>query len=111
MKGKGIFQSLWKKDKEEGFISILGKLFFLILVYGLLLLLVLEKAGGGIEWVFSGMEWVLARFPILKVVRDVSSVDLYIFWLVTLWLGYKIGKLTGRRGVAARERKRLGIPF
>jgi hypothetical protein len=104
MKGKGIFQSLWKKDKEAGFVSILGKLLFLILVYGLVLLLVLEKAGGGIEW-------ILTRFPILKVVRDVSPVDLYIFWLVTLWLGFKIGKQAGMRGVASRERKRLGIPF
>jgi hypothetical protein len=104
MKGKGIFPSLWKKDKEEGFVSILGKLLFLILACGLLLLLLLEKAGGGIAW-------ILTRFPILKVVRDVSPVDLYIFWLVTLWLGYKIGKQVGMRGVAARERKRLGIPF
>lgn len=104
MKGKGIFSSLWKKDKEEGFVSILVKLLFLILACGLLLLLLLEKAGGGIEWIF-------ARLPILKVVREVSPVDLYIFWLVTLWLGYKIGKQVGRRGVAARERKRLGIPF
>jgi hypothetical protein len=107
MKGKGISPSLWKKDKDEGFVSILGKLLFLILVSGLLLLLVLEKAGGGID----GIEWILARFPILKVVRDVSPVDLYIFWLVTLWFGYKIGKQAGKRGVAARERKRLGIPF
>ncbi len=104
MKGKGIFRSLWKKDKEEGFVSILGKLLFLILVYGLVFLLVLERAGGGIEWIFT-------RFPILKLVRDVSSVGLYIFWLVTLWLGFKIGKRAGMRGVAARERKRLGIPF
>jgi hypothetical protein len=104
MKGKGIPQSSWKKDKEEGFASILGKLVFMILVYGLLFLLILEKAGGGIEW-------ISARFPILKMVRDVSPLDLYIFWLVTLWLGYKIGKQAGTRGVAARERKRLGIPF
>ena len=104
MKEKGIFPSLWKKDKEEGFVSILGKLIFLLLVYGLLFLLILEKAGGGIEW-------ISARFPILKMVRDVSPIDLYIFWLVTLWLGFKIGKRAGMRGVAARERKRLGIPF
>jgi len=104
MKIKGSSPSMWKKVKEEGFVSILGKLLFLILVYGLLLLIVLEKADGGIEW-------ILTRFPILKVVRDVSPVDLYIFWLVTLWLGYKIGKQVGMRGVAARERKRLGIPF
>ena len=108
MKEKGIFPSLWKKDKEEGFASILGKLLFLILVYGLLLLLVFERAGGGIEWI---SEWILARFPILKVVRDISPVGLYVFWLVTLWLGFKIGKRAGMRGVAARERKRLGIPF
>jgi hypothetical protein len=57
------------------------------------------------------MQVLIARFPIHKVVRDVSPVDLYIFWLVTLWLGYKIGKQVGTRGVAARERKRLGIPF
>ncbi len=108
MKRKGIFPSLWEKDKEEGFVSILGKLLFMVLVYGLLFLLVLERAGGGIEWI---LEWILARFPILKVVRDVSPVGLYIFWLVTLWLGFKIGKHAGMRGVAARERKRLGIPF
>jgi hypothetical protein len=38
-------------------------------------------------------------------------IGLYIFWLVTLWLGFKIGKQAGMRGVASRERKRLGIPF
>jgi hypothetical protein len=103
MKGKGISPSLWKKVKEESFVSILGKLLFLILVYGLLLLLALEKKGGGVEWIF-------ARFPILKVV-DVSPVGLYIIWLVSLWLGFKIGKQVGMKRGAAKERKRLGIPF
>ncbi len=104
MKGKGIFPSLWKKDKEEGFVSILVKLLFLILVCGLIFLLIIVKAGGGIEWIF-------ARFPILKVVSDVSPVGLYIFWLVSLWLGFKIGKQVGMKRGAARERKKLGIPF
>jgi hypothetical protein len=104
MKVKDNFPSLWKRVKEEGFVSILGKLLFLILVCGLLLLFVLEKAGGGIEW-------ILARFPILKVVSDVSPIGLYVFWLVSLWLGFKIGKQVGMKRGAARERKRLGIPF
>ena len=104
MKVKGTSPSLRKKMKEEGFFSILGKLLFLILVCGLLLLFVLEKAGGGIEW-------ILARFPILKVVGDVSPVGLYIFWLVSLWIGFKIGKQVGMKRAAARERKKLGIPF
>jgi hypothetical protein len=95
--------SLWKKVKEEGFVSILGKLLFLFLACGLLLLLVLEKTGGGIEWIF-------ARFPILKVV-DVSPVGLYVIWLVSLWLVFKIGKQVGMKRGAARERKRLGIPL
>jgi hypothetical protein len=103
MKGKGISPSLWKKVKEESFVSILGKILFLILVYGLLLLLVLEKKGGGIEWIFS-------RFPILKEV-EVSPVGLYIIWLVSLWLGFRIGKHGGMKKGAARERKRLGIPL
>lgn len=103
MKAKGTSPSLWKKMKEEGFVSILGKLLFLILVCGLLLLLILEKTGGGIEWIF-------ARFPILNVV-DVSPVGLYILWLVSLWLVFKIGKQVGMKRGAARERKRLGIPF
>jgi hypothetical protein len=104
MKREGIFRSLWKKDREEGFFSTLGKLLFLILTSVLLFLLVLERAG-------SGIEWIVARFPFLKMARDISPVDLYMFWLVTLWLGFKIGKQAGMRGVAARERKRLGIPF
>ena len=95
--------SLWKKVKEEGFVSILGKLLFLILACGLLLLFVLEKTGGGIEWIF-------ARFPILNVV-DVSPVGLYVLWLVSLWLVFKIGKQVGLKRGAARERKRLGIPL
>lgn len=103
MKGKGIYPSLWKKVNEEGFVSILGKLLFLILVCGLLLLLFLERAGGGIEW-------ILARFPILEVIT-VSPVGLYIVWLVSLWIGYKIGKRVGMKRGAATERKRLGIPF
>jgi len=94
---------LWKRVKDESFVSILGKLLFLILVSGLLLLLVLERTGGGIEWIF-------ARFPILKVV-DVSPVGLYIVWLVSLCLGFKLGKQVGMKRGAARERKRLGIPL
>ena len=94
---------MWKEVKEEGFVSILGKLLFLILACGLLLLFVLEKTGDGIEWIF-------ARFPILKVV-DVSPVGLYVLWLVSLWLVFKIGKQVGMKRGAARERKRLGIPL
>lgn len=104
MKVKGNSPSSWKRLKEEGFVSILGKLLFLILVCGLLFLFVLEKAGGGVEW-------ILARFPILKVVRDVSPVGLYIFWLVSLWLAFEIGKKAGMKRGALRERNRLGIPF
>jgi len=103
MQGTGTSPSLWKRVKDESFVSILGKLLFLILVSGLLLLLVLERTGGGIEWIF-------ARFPILKVV-DVSPVGLYIVWLVSLWLGFKLGKQVGMKRGAARERKRLGIPL
>jgi hypothetical protein len=104
MKVKGTSSSLWKKGKEEGFFSILGKLLFLILLCGLLFLLDLERAGRGIEW-------ILARFPILKVAGDVSPVGLYIFWLVSVWIGFKIGKQVGMKRAAARERKKLGIPF
>lgn len=96
--------SLWEKDKKEGFVSILIKLLFLILLCGLSFLLIIVKAEGGIEWIFT-------RFPILKVVRDVSPVGFYIFWLISLWLGFKIGKQVGMKRGAARERKRLGIPF
>ena len=103
-----ISSSWWNQVKEEGFVSILGKLLFLILVYGLLLLLILEKEGGRINMIF-------AQFPILEVVRDVSHVGLYIFWLVSLWIGFKFGKHVGMtRGAArgaARERNRMGIPF
>ncbi len=103
MKGKGISPSWWKKVTEKDFVSALGKLLFLILLCGLLLLLMLEKTGGGIEWIF-------ARFPILKVV-EVSPVGLYVLWLVSLWLGFMLGKRAGMKRGAARERKRLGIPF
>ena len=103
MQGTGTSPSLWKRVKDESFVSILGKLLFLIMVSGLLLLLVLERTGGGIEWIF-------ARFPILKVV-DVSPVGLYIVWLVSLWLGFKLGKQVGMKRGAAKERKRLGIPL
>lgn len=64
----GISKSLWNQVKDEGFVSILGKLLFLILIYGLLFVLVLEKEGGGLDWIF-------ARFPILEVVRGVSSYN------------------------------------
>jgi len=104
MKEKDNFPSLWKRMKEEGFVSILGRLLFLILVYCLVLLLVLEREGGGIDWIF-------ARFPFLKVVRDVSPVGIYIFWLVSLWLGFKIGKQVGMKRGAVGERNRIGIPF
>ena len=99
----GISPSIWKRVKDESFISILGKLLFLVLVWGLVLLLVLERTGAGIDW-------ILNRFPILKVV-DVSPVGLYIFWLFSLWLGFKIGKQLGMKRGAARERKKLGIPY
>ena len=99
-----ISPSWWDQVKEEGFVSILGKLLFLILVYGLLLVLILEKEGGGIDWIF-------AQFPILEVVRDVSPVGLYIFWLLSLWTGFKFGKQVGMTRGAARERNRVGIPF
>jgi hypothetical protein len=99
-----ISSSLWDQVKKEGFVSILGKLLFLILVYGLLLLLILEKEGGGIDWIF-------AQFPILEVVRDVSHVGFYIFWLLSLWIGFKFGKHVGMTRGAARERNRMGIPF
>jgi hypothetical protein len=104
MEAKSNFPSFWKRVKEEGFASILGKLLFLILFCGLILLFVLEKAGGGTGWIF-------ARFPILEVASDVSPTGIYIFWLVSLWLGFKIGKQVGMKRGAARERKRLGIPF
>jgi hypothetical protein len=103
MNGKGTSPSFWKKVKEESFVAILGKLLFLILVSALLLLLVLERTGSGIEWIF-------ARFPILKVV-DVSPVSLYVIWLVSLWIGFKLGKHVGMKKGALKERRRLGIPL
>jgi hypothetical protein len=45
------------------------------------------------------------------VVGDVTPVGLYIFWLVSLWLGFIIGKQVGMKRAASRERKKLGIPF
>jgi len=44
-------------------------------------------------------------------VVDVSPVGLYVLWLVSLWLVFKIGKQVGLKRGAARERKRLGIPL
>lgn len=99
----GISPSIWKRIKEESFISILGKLLFLVLVWCLVFLLVLERTEGGIDW-------ILTRFPILKMV-DISPVGLYIIWLVSLWLVYKIGKHVGMKRGAVKERKRLGIPL
>lgn len=99
-----ISSSWWDHVKEEGFVSILGKLLFLILVYGLLLLLILEIEGGGINWIF-------VQIPILEVVRDVSHVGLYIFWLLSLWIGFKFGKHVGMTRGAVKERNRMGIPF
>jgi hypothetical protein len=99
-----ISSSLWDQVKKEGFVSILGKLLFLILVYGLLLLLILEKEGGGIDW-------IIAQFPIIDLVRGVSPVGLYIFWLLSLWIGFKFGKQVGMARGAVKERNRIGIPF
>lgn len=104
MASDSISRSWWDQVKEEGFVSILGKVVFLMLVYGLLLLSILEIEGGGIDWIF-------ARVPILEVFREVSHVGLYIFWLVSLWVGFKIGKHAGMMKGAARERNRMGIPF
>jgi hypothetical protein len=104
MTANGISQTWWDQVREEGFVSILGKLLFLVLVYGLLLVLILEIEGGGIDWIF-------AQIPILEVVRDVSHVGLYVFWLVSLWIGFKFGKHVGMTRGAARERNRIGIPF
>lgn len=104
MTGSG-FPSSWSNQvKEEGLISILGKILFLILIYGLVLVLILEKEGSGVDWIF-------ARIPFLEVFRDVSPVGLYIFWLVSLWLGYRFGKQVGMTRGAARERNRVGIPY
>lgn len=103
MKEKGSSPSLWKKVNESSFASIMGKLLFLILVSGLLVLLVLEKRGGGMEWIF-------ARFPILRDV-EVSPVGLYVIWLVSLWLGFRLGKRVGMKRGADKERKNLGLPF
>lgn len=104
MTANGVSASWWNQVKAEGFASILGKLLFLILIYGLLLVLILEKEGGGIDWIF-------ATIPILEMVRDVSPVGLYIFWLLSLWIGFKFGKHAGMTRGAARERNRMGIPF
>ena len=101
---KGASKSSWKKVKEDGFFSFLGKLLFFILLCGLLFISDPERAG-------RGMEWILVRFPILKVVGEVTPAGLYVFWLVSLWLGFKIGKQAGLKKAASRERKKLGIPF
>lgn len=94
----------WWRRKDEGFLSIFAKLLYLILVYGLVVLLVLDKTAGGTKWIF-------AQFPTLKAVRGVSRVNVYFFWLVSLWIGFLIGKRVGLKRGASRERKRLGIPF
>ena len=104
MAENGSLSYWWDQMKEEGVISILAKLLFLILIYGLFVVLILEKEGGGMKWLF-------ARFPILEMVRGVSFVGLYIFWLVSLWIGFKFGKRAGMVRGAARERNRMGIPF
>jgi hypothetical protein len=103
MKGTGTSPSMWKSVKDESFVSIVGKLLFLILVSGLLLLLILERTGGGIEWIFD-------RIPILKVV-DLSPIGLYVLWLASLWIGFIIGKQVGLKKGAVKERQRLGIPL
>ena len=104
MTAKGTSKSLWKKVKADGFFSFLGKLLFFILLCGLLFISDPERAG-------RGMEWIFVQFPILKAVGDITPVGLYIFWLVSLWLGFKIGKQVGLKRAASRERKKLGIPF
>lgn len=104
MKRKRIFTSVKTALKEEGFLSILTKFLFLILVYGLLFLLLLARVEGG-------MDWILARFRVPEVIRDLSSLDLYTFWLFSLLLAFKIGRRGGIKKGAARERNRLGIPF
>jgi hypothetical protein len=101
-RGKNVKKHM--KVKEEGFFSFLGKLLFFILLCGLLFISDPERAGRGIEWIF-------VQFPILKLVGDVTPVGLYIFWLVSLWLGFKIGMQVGLKRAASRERKKLGIPF
>jgi hypothetical protein len=104
MKRGGVFASLWKRDRQEGYGPILYKILFLLLVSGLLMLLLLERAG-------IGTERIVARFPALKGVANVSVVEAYLFWLASVWLGFEIGKQVGVRKGAARERKKLGIPF
>lgn len=104
MAENGVFSYWWDQMKEEGFASILAKFLFLALIYGLFLVLILEKEGGGMTWVF-------VRFPILEMVRGVSFVGLYVFWLLSLWIGFKFGKRAGMVRGAARERNKMGIPF
>lgn len=94
----------WEQVKEEGSFSILAQLLFLILVYGLLIVLIIESEGGGTDWIF-------ARFPIFDAVRDASFVEIYVFWLVSLWIGFKFGKQAGMAKGAVKERKRIGIPL
>jgi hypothetical protein len=110
MKGKRIFTPVKTAMKEEGFLSILTKFLFLILAYILLFLLLFAREGG--------MDWILVRFPVPKVIRDLTSVDLYLtsvdlytFWLFSLLLAFKIGRRAGKKIGAVRERNRLGIPF
>ncbi len=105
MKRDGLVASLWKRDKEEGFASILYKLLFLVLVFGLVLLMALERAGGGLVW-------VRGRLPILEDLVEYISPDvLYFLWLVSIWLGFKVGKHVGMKRGAVNERRRLGIAF
>jgi hypothetical protein len=104
MTANGYLLSWWNQVREEGFVSILGKLLFLFLLYSLFFLLILGKEAGGLEWIF-------AQFPFLEMIRDVSPVGLYIFWLVSIWIGYKFGKHVGMTRGAARERNRIGIRF
>lgn len=104
MKVKIISQSWWDQIKDEGFVSIFGKLLFMILIYGLFFVLILEKEGGGLNWIF-------VKFPILEMARSVSPIGLYVFWLLSIWIGFKFGKQAGMTRGAARERNRIGIPF
>jgi len=104
MEVKIMSQSWWDQIKDEGFVSFFGKLLFMILIYGLFFVLILEKEGGGLHWIF-------VKFPFLEVARSVSPAGLYVFWLLSIWIGFKFGKQVGMTRGAARERNRIGIPF
>lgn len=103
MTRNGVASNWWIQVREEGFFSVFAKVLFLILIYGLALVLILTKEHGGINWLFS-------RLPILEAVYSLSFVGLYIFWLVSLWIGFQFGKRAGMARGAVKERNRmLGI--